>query len=64
MESNIRLFRLRGVEIGANWSLLVIAWLITWGLAGTVLPEAVPGRPALAYWATGIITAAPLRKVR
>jgi len=58
VESNIRLFRLRGVEIGANWSLLVIAWLITWGLAGTVLPAAVPDRPALAYWATALITAA------
>ena len=58
VESNIRLFRFRGIEVGANWSLLVIAWLITWGLAGTVLPQAVPGRPAVAYWATGLIAAA------
>ncbi len=58
MESNIRLFRFRGIEVGANWSLLVIAWLITWGLAGTVLPQSVPGRPAVAYWATGLIAAA------
>jgi Zn-dependent protease len=54
MEQTVRLGRIRGIDIGANWSLLVIAWLITWGLADGVLPEAVPGRSTLAYWGVGI----------
>lgn len=58
MEQTFRICRVHGIEIGANWSLLVIAWLITWGLAAGVLPEAVPGASTVAYWSTAILAAA------
>jgi len=36
-----------------HWSVLVILWLFTWSLAGT-LPHSVPGHSSLAYWFAGI----------
>jgi Zn-dependent protease len=58
MRQSIRLGRLDGVEIGANWSVLVILGLLTYGLAATVLPAAVPGRSTAGYVATGVVVAA------
>lgn len=57
MEETIHFGRVAGIRVGANWSLLVIAWLITWGLAGEALPVLVPGYGTLEYWIAGVITA-------
>jgi Zn-dependent protease/CBS domain-containing protein len=57
MASSIRLGRLFGIDIGANWSLLFVFALITWTLANQVLPVDVPGQPALAYWVAGAVGA-------
>jgi len=53
MASSIRLGRLFGIEIGANWSLVFIFALIAWTLATEVLPLEVSNQPALAYWVAG-----------
>jgi Zn-dependent protease len=53
----LRLGRVFGIDIGANWSLIFIFALIAWTLAGSILPQDVPGQPALAYWATGAVGA-------
>ncbi|HVN52656.1 MAG TPA: site-2 protease family protein [Acidimicrobiales bacterium] len=58
MEQSVHLGRWRGIEIGANWSVLLIAGLLTWLLAASVLPAAAPGRLTIAYWATGVVAAA------
>jgi Zn-dependent protease/CBS domain-containing protein len=53
MASSIRLGRLFGIEIGANWSLVFVFALIAWTVATQVLPFDVPGQPALAFWVAG-----------
>lgn len=50
---SIRLGRIAGVPLAVNWSVLVIVWLLTWGLAETVLPEAAPGHAGATYWLAG-----------
>ena len=57
MHESFRLGRIAGVSVGGNWSLLVIFWLITWSLAGVVLPDSEPGHAALTYWIAAIVTA-------
>ena len=57
MSSSIRLGRLFGIGIGANWSLVFVFALITWTLANQVLPVDVPGQGAPAYWVAGAIGA-------
>jgi len=48
---SIRLGRLFGIEIGANWSLIFIFALYTWSLATTTLPGLAPGHSSATYWA-------------
>ena len=50
MTPSIRLGRLLGIEIGANWSLIFIAALVAWTLAVNFLPNAAPGYSAATYW--------------
>jgi Zn-dependent protease len=50
MTPSIRLGRLFGIEVGANWSLIFIFALITWTLATSVLSVDVPGQGVAAYW--------------
>jgi Zn-dependent protease/CBS domain-containing protein len=54
MNPSIRLGRLFGIEIGANWSLIFFFAWIMWVLASQVLPETAPRYPVLAYWATAV----------
>ncbi|HKW60407.1 MAG TPA: site-2 protease family protein [Candidatus Dormibacteraeota bacterium] len=49
MTPSIRLGRLFGIEIGANWSLIFIFALVTWSLASATLPDLAPGQSATAY---------------
>jgi Zn-dependent protease/predicted transcriptional regulator len=51
MTPSIRLGRLFGIEIGANWSLIFIFALITWSLATATLPQLAPGHGDSAYLA-------------
>ncbi len=57
MAPTIRLGRILGIEISANWSLIFIFALIAWTLATGVLPEAAPHQSVLAYWVTGAVGA-------
>jgi Zn-dependent protease len=50
----IRLGRVFGLEIGFNWSLVFIVFLIAWTMATDVLPPAVPGQATWAYWVYGL----------
>jgi Zn-dependent protease len=58
MFGSIHLGTVRGIPIGANWSVFLIAWLIAWGLAAQMLPSQVPGLSPVAYWLTGSLVAA------
>lgn len=55
MHESIRFGRVAGIAIGINWSVLVIAALVTWGLADETLPTSYPGHSAAAYWAVATV---------
>lgn len=57
MEESIRLGRIAGVSIGLNWSVLLIAWLLSWSLASDLLPSSYPGQTTGAYWTAAVVTA-------
>ena len=57
MEESIKLGRIAGVSIGLNWSVLLIAWLLSWSLASHRLPTSYPGQTSGAYWTAGVVTA-------
>lgn len=56
MHETLSFGRIAGVRVGANWSLLVVFWLIAWMLAGRRLPLLYPGFHESTYWATAILT--------
>jgi Zn-dependent protease len=49
--------RIARIEVRTHWSLLLVALLVAQLLAVGVLPSAVPGQPAAAYWAAGALSA-------
>jgi Zn-dependent protease len=55
MAASLRLGRITGIPIGASWSVLFIALLIGWPLAGSVLPSLVPGMTPSVYWLAGAV---------
>lgn len=58
MKQSVRLGQVRGIVVGAHWSVAVILVIIAEVLAVSVLPAAVPHqRPAL-YWTAGVLAAA------
>ena len=58
MFGSIRLGHILGIPVGVNWSVLLIAGLIAWTLAGQILPLQVPGLEPALYWIAGGIAAA------
>jgi Zn-dependent protease/CBS domain-containing protein len=57
MNENLSLGRIFGIHVGLNWSLLVVAALIAWSLATSILPSAAPGQTSEAYWIAGVLSA-------
>ena len=57
MHASFSLGRWAGVEIGVNWSWVVIFGLICWSLAAVVFPEAHPGLSDGTYIAMAAIAA-------
>jgi Zn-dependent protease len=51
----VHLARVGGIDVEAHWSLLLIAALLVWSLAGGLLPEIDPGHPVPAYWAVAVV---------
>ncbi|MGH3391852.1 MAG: site-2 protease family protein, partial [Actinomadura sp.] len=58
MPQSLRLGRVAGIPVGANWSVFVIVVLIADILATGVLPRADAGRSGTLYWAVALPTAA------
>jgi len=56
-QDEIRLGRVAGFPVGMNWSVLIIAWLLTWSLATGGLPHGAPGHAPGTYWAAGAVAA-------
>jgi Zn-dependent protease/CBS domain-containing protein len=57
LESSFRLGRIAGIEVGVNWSWLVVFALITWSLAVGVFPSQDGGLTQGTYVAMGVIAA-------
>jgi Zn-dependent protease/CBS domain-containing protein len=57
MSSSFRLFRVRGIEIEAHWTLLLVAALIVWSLADGVFPQTNPGLSDGTYIAMASVAA-------
>ena len=57
MSASISLGTFRGIPIGVNWSVFLIAGLIAWSLATRILPAQVLGLDPPAYWAAGSLVA-------
>jgi Zn-dependent protease len=55
MTETLHLGRIRGLRIGANWSVLLIFWLIVVGLGAGLLPNDAPGSSGAAYFATAAV---------
>ena len=58
LQNSVRLFTIRGIEVGVHYSWLIIFGLVTWSLSEFVFPS-VPGIPTLStaeYWILGAIT--------
>jgi Zn-dependent protease/CBS domain-containing protein len=58
MRQSLRLGRVAGIEIGAHWSVLVIAVLLGYGLATAVLPAGAPRHGLGAYLLVAIVVSA------
>jgi Zn-dependent protease len=54
MRSTFTLGRIGGVKVGINWTVLVIAGLITLSLAGGILPAMVEGQSDVEYVVGGV----------
>lgn len=57
MHASLRIGRVAGVEIGVNWSWLVIFGLISWSLGAAIFPESNPGLGDGAYVAMAAVAA-------
>ncbi len=56
-KSTVRLGKVAGVEIGVNWTWLLVFGLIVWSLAAVVFPSVAPDRRPAVYAAAGIVGA-------
>ncbi len=57
MANDVKLGRVAGFPLAMNWSVLVIAWLLTWSLATGSFPYDAPGHAPGTYWITGLVAA-------
>jgi Zn-dependent protease len=60
VQDTLKLGRLVGVKVGANWSLFALAGIVAYFLATSRLPADAPGYNDSAYWLAGILTAVAL----
>jgi Zn-dependent protease len=58
VRSTFTLGRIAGIEIGINWSWLVVFGLISWSLGNGVFPQTNPGKSDSTYAAMAIVAAA------
>lgn len=57
MRGAIRLGRILGVPIGANYTWFIALWVLSWSLAQAYYPQVFPGFPISTYWGMGLASA-------
>lgn len=60
LRGSIRLGRVAGIEIRAHWSLLATLGLLSWLLAGAILPARISGPSPAQFWIAGVAAAVGL----
>ncbi|HET9059344.1 MAG TPA: site-2 protease family protein [Acidimicrobiales bacterium] len=60
MNDTVRLGRIRGIAVGANWSLFALVAIVAYFLATSRLPSDAHGYSPSAYWLAGVVTAVAL----
>lgn len=53
LASAIQIGRVAGFPLALDWSVLIIVWLLAWGLATGSLPDSAPGHASVTYWVAG-----------
>lgn len=56
LNNSIRLFTIRGIEVGVHYSWLIVFALVTWSLSVYVFPRETSGLGTIEYWVLGAIT--------
>jgi Zn-dependent protease len=57
MNRGVPLGRIAGIKVTADWSVLVIAALVAWGVAGAAVPGDARGTPSWIAWVVGAAVA-------
>ncbi len=57
LNNSVRLFTVRGIEVGVHYSWLIIFGLLTWSLSTYVFPRELGQLAAVEYWLLGAATA-------
>ena len=57
MRTNVRIARVAGIEIGVNWTWLIVFGLVVWSLGARVFPAEEPGLARVTYWAMAAVAA-------
>jgi Zn-dependent protease/CBS domain-containing protein len=57
MNDSVRIGRVAGIEIGVNWSWVIVLVLIVWTLAAGIFPEDVPGLSDATYLGMAAVAA-------
>ena len=61
LQNSVRLFTIRGIEVGVHYSWLIIFGLVTWSLSTFVFPQALQGEgvrlSTVELWLLGALTA-------
>src|SRR5919201_872742 len=58
MTASFRLGRIFGIDVGANWTWLIVFALVVWSLATSVFPSEAHGLSGRAYWGMAAVAAA------
>ncbi|MBJ7458053.1 MAG: site-2 protease family protein [Thermoleophilaceae bacterium] len=56
-KSTIVIARVRGIEIGINWTWIFIFALLVWSLSANLFPELAKDLPTATYWVMGTLAA-------
>ncbi len=56
LNSSLRLFTIRGIEVGVHYSWLIVFALVTWSLSAYVFPREATNLSTVDYWVLGAIT--------
>ncbi len=58
LHSSLRLFTVRGVPVGVNWTWLLVLVLVVWSLAAAVFPTEYPGHSDATYFLMAVVASA------